>query len=449
MANRQAAKRASQEQYFFEYVDQLDRHRKGRLALVVTLSGIDTSRALQSTQNLVSDHIRSHMAGKSFELFYFHRGDVAVLTKDVGLGFVQDMAFGLIFQLQDEEFFKSFANGEEDLCRVLDVEKDYKTLKTYAKAGLHKGPIPLPGDPMGSVALEPEREKNLEPKPEPSPTLTNNTQSTNENEQEAPVARFVETDQRVGEPGEADGPDQSSGELQTRRDEIVQILDKEQPQIVMSTFAADEGALIERFLKGADEETYAAYLPGILQEAEVRMMDHLTADDPHLLPEQLGLAVQVGTLLSAAFLNFDRMRASMSILPRSLLILDRADMRANGETFKFAREFVEGRGHQLALRGLALPSLERVRLKDSGFLFQFVEWDAFEASLITRKARIGLKAAVEDEASAVSVLTGCDDVEALEFGRSIGIKFFEGKAAAHALFLPDPSGSMDQSESSI
>jgi len=435
MANRQAAQRASQEQYFFEYVDQLDRHRAGRLALIVTLSGIPTARARQSTQNLVCDHIKRHLSGRSFEMFVFDRGDVAILAKDVAAGFIQDMAFGLVFQLQGEEFFAAFENGEADLCRLLDVEIDYKDIKSYAKAGLHKGPIGLPGAPMAIVpAREDEEDTNTSdettvlPLAEKTPKL----KSTNDQDPDNLIAQYVDIDFSKEEALQPErDPD---AELETRRDELIQILDKEVPQIVMSMFGADEEALVERFLERTDEESREAYLPGILQETEQQLLTRLATDDPHLLPEHLAIAVQVQTLLSADFLTFDRMRAEMSILPRSLIVLGRRDVRANGDTFKFAREFVEGRGHQLALGGLTIPSVERVRLKASGFIFQFVKWDAFEASLTTKKAKAALREGVENDASAATVLIGCDDEEAIEFGREIGIKFFEGRAAAQSLF---------------
>ncbi len=430
MAKRQAAKIASQEQYFFEYVEQLDRHRAGRMALIVTLSGIDTARALQATQNLVSDHIRRHMGNHEYQLFHFQRGDVAVLTKDVGDGFVRDMAFGLIYQLKDEAFFQTFEDGESDLCRLLEVEADYKALRTYAKAGLHRGAVPLAGDPMETVAQDDGQEAEQVESPEDADPEDQDTDSL--------VVASVNVDYNsVGSFTEID----TTAELETVRDEVIELPATSGsgigPKIAMSHFAADEAALTERFLRNADEETYAAYLPGILQEAEQRLLDRLSNDDPQLLPEKLMISVQVQTLLSASFLSFDRMRAEMSVLPRAFLVVDRNDVRTNGEAFKFARDFVEGRGHVLAISGLNFDALGKVRLKNSGFAYQFVKWNAIDASLVTAKDIERLRAGVQDKRSAITVLTGCDEEEAIAFGQRAGIELFEGRAATGVLIHAD------------
>ena len=79
---------------------------------MVTLSLIETARGRQSTQNLVSDEIKRGLAGQKFEMFRFARGDVAVLTKDVSEGHLMDIAFGLVYRLKGETFFKLFDDGK-------------------------------------------------------------------------------------------------------------------------------------------------------------------------------------------------------------------------------------------------------------------------------------------------------------------------------------------------
>lgn len=419
MVQRSLLRAASPEENFLDFVRQIDRHRAGRLCLVVTLHTIDTYRARQSTQNLVCDHIKRHLAGRVFEVFRFDRGDVAVMTKDVTSGMLQDTAFGLIYRLKDEAFFKTFENGEHDLCRILSAETEYDDLLDYARAS-RAGEIALPHE--GQVI------------------------TVDDDEAAAPQA---ETEDLASKPGpqwatiEAEDdhpyPEDPDEELSTRprdfeilRMDVVRLCDGRAPSSELTMMVADEEALAERFLRAADEETRDAYLPKICQEAECQLMERLAQDKPQIHPLLIGASV--GTMLSTSFLEFDAARAAAQVWPRGHLLLDRRAARAAGAgVYEFAREFVEGRGYQVSLTGMDIYSLARLQLKAQGFTFQVVEYKESDASFTTRAERQQIYNMLTSGEAAATILTNCNTPEAIEFGREIGVEYFTGRAASAAV----------------
>ncbi len=429
MAPKRARKTATQEQIFLEFVQQIDRHRAGRMALVVTLSPIETARGLQATQNLVCDQIKRHLDGLHYEMFRFGRGDVVVMTKGAAEGLMRDTAFGLVFQLKKESFFGLLDDGESDLCRVLSAEDDYEALLSYARMGV-RGPVDLPGAPLQTIAHKDEVEDGDALPADEDDDVEIVTLSPDELEIYRHDDRDVDGQEAAGHAEHVT--------LETCREEVIRIPESGEPETVMSLMSADRDALEERFLSDADAETKAAYIPKILQEAEQQLLAQMAREPSQ--PEKLGIIAQVGTLLSAEFLSFDRARAAAGAWPRSFLVVDRDGVRSV-DSFEFAREFVEGGGHELCLSGLGFQALAKVRLKEQGYAYQFVAWDAGEAELTTREEREQIREGVLTAGSAKTVLMGCLCEEAIAFGHKLGIELFVGRAASamltHAQYTAD------------
>jgi hypothetical protein len=157
-----------------------------------------------------------------------------------------------------------------------------------------------------------------------------------------------------------------------------------------------------------------------------RMLALLMRPGAPALDRDFSLNLNVATVLSPAFMQFDREILAVS-RGKVLIELQQIDIFADPGSFMFARDFLHDRGYKICLDGvkhLALPLIDRARL---GIDFVKFEWgyglvDDHDgprgAELRDAAARIG-----HDRL----ILCRCDSPEALRVGRAVGISLYQGR----------------------
>ena len=155
------------------------------------------------------------------------------------------------------------------------------------------------------------------------------------------------------------------------------------------------------------------------------MIAYLAHNDEDLLRRAFSLNLNVATLLSPEFLDFDKAHNTGK---RSIVIeVQLTDIFADLGAYFFARDFLRERGYRFCLDGvthLTLPLVERDRL---GFDLVKVFWAPELIDHLSGNAGEALRQAARRLGPERLILARCDSEQALEIGDSLGISLYQGR----------------------
>jgi hypothetical protein len=164
-----------------------------------------------------------------------------------------------------------------------------------------------------------------------------------------------------------------------------------------------------------------SYLTQYLDKRILRAMPDMEAS----IPLSTSININIETILSPQFLEFDqRLRA----VTKKTIVLEvqPSDLFSDIGGFSFARDFVRDRGYRICLDGvshLTLPLIDKKMLKLD---LQKLIWspDGWEDTEAQHKEIAG---AVRRVGPTRIVLCRCDDQRAIDFGQRLGISLFQGR----------------------
>jgi EAL domain-containing protein (putative c-di-GMP-specific phosphodiesterase class I) len=155
-----------------------------------------------------------------------------------------------------------------------------------------------------------------------------------------------------------------------------------------------------------------------------RMIAYLSHNDDNMLRRAFSLNLNVSTLLSTEFLEFDKVHNNGH---RSIIIeLQLTDIFADLSSYFFARDFLRQRGYRFCLDGvthLSLPLIDRDLL---GFDLVKIFWNPDLIDHLNGQGGEQLKQAAHRVGPERLIMARCDSEQALEIGDSLGITLYQG-----------------------
>ena len=163
----------------------------------------------------------------------------------------------------------------------------------------------------------------------------------------------------------------------------------------------------------------------LTESLDRRVLSLIRGNDQFSISGDVSLDINVATLLSADFLAFDE---DMPAFRRGALLLEVnvVDVFADLRTFLFARNFAKQRGYRICIDGVTgetMALLDRERL---GADFIKLRWSPGLARLPGDQCR-QLGALISRAGFSHMILCACEDRQALEFGQSLGVRYFQGR----------------------
>lgn len=164
----------------------------------------------------------------------------------------------------------------------------------------------------------------------------------------------------------------------------------------------------------------------LCESLDARVLSAVLRHDDSTVRHHVALNLNVSTLLSQLFLDFDESfpgtgRGSV------LVEIDLADALADLRAFAFARDMLAGRGYRVCLDGidhLSLPFVDRGRLG-----VDFVKFTADQTAI--RAIRSGGLGAFAEQLKRNDpsrfIFSGCDSSAALALGQEYGVHLFQGR----------------------
>jgi len=163
------------------------------------------------------------------------------------------------------------------------------------------------------------------------------------------------------------------------------------------------------------------YLTQIL---DTRMLAFLRADRHKRLGRYVSINLNVSTLLSPAFLAFDR---SLPASTRGRIVIEfqYTDVISDPRVFAFARDFAREQSYRLCLDGVQIDNLPLIDREALGVEFIKLMWNSnLEArAALTPEAIRRQVAAIGPERL---ILHLCETERAVKSGQAVGIRLFQG-----------------------
>ena len=165
------------------------------------------------------------------------------------------------------------------------------------------------------------------------------------------------------------------------------------------------------------------YITRILDE---RMIDLLRADPSRFLITPISINLNIETLLSSWFTEFD---ASISPASKVSIVIEIPviDVFSDMTAFVLARKEVQRLGYRVCLDGLTTDSFTSINREALGLDLVKMQWNAdVHRDLESNESKALIKA-IRASGTNRLILCRCDNKAAVEYGQELGISLFQGR----------------------
>ena len=164
------------------------------------------------------------------------------------------------------------------------------------------------------------------------------------------------------------------------------------------------------------------YLTTVLDR---RMLSYLSAEGEGS-KRAFSFNSNISTVLSEEFQQFDQ-NVSTNLRGRLVIEMHMTDIFADMGAYLFARDYLVERGYKICLDGLTHLTAPFIDRKKMGFDFVKIHWSPELITIGTEQLseNLGLQENADEKARVI--LCRCDDNNAIEAGKKIGITLFQGR----------------------
>ncbi len=387
----------SQEYLLLDYLQRLGRNLDGRMAVHIHLSRL-------RPQNRQDHHIR--IAAATFEgmvnnyegqIFILSNMDLFFICKDAAIEDI-DAAIMKVRYLFSEDPL-SQGDEEEDLarfCTWYNVETQHDELLDLVK----------------SMHRERERKARLAVASEKGQQRTKGSRKQLDPEQLGKLENFLRR------------ADLSN--LMRRQPVCAITPGNMTPQPVFRELYISIADLQQSVLPEFDLASNLWLFQHLTQTLDSRMLSMLVRNDDSSIASSFSINLNVGTILSPPFLNFD---SSLKAIARGTVVIElqKIDIFGDMGAYMFARDFMRERGYRICLDGLNHLTLQFIDRERLGLDLLKLIWSPDMADDLSGSRTSELKEHIDRCGRARIILTRCDSDEAIRFGQSLGITMYQGR----------------------
>lgn len=380
-----------QEKLLLDYVQRLDRFRDGRRAVHLHLS------------RLRPYHRRDHhmrIAGTTFDplikkfeggLFRLHNGDMVFIAKGASVADMDEAVLRLRFLFSEDPLLNNPAN-EGKFCSWYELEREYDAFRRAAEAAAEAAAAGLAeGD--ADQALDGADGEPLDP---------NHLGQVEKALVSADLSAFV------------------------RRQAVCFAPPGTAPQPLFHELYISIGDLRQAVLPRYNLTSNRWLFQHLTQILDMRMLALLTARKEIRQVKDFSLNLNVSTVLSPEFLQFDR---DINADTRGTIAIEvqPVDIFADFGAFMFARDFLKDRGYKLCIDGLKHLSLPLMNRDWLGVDLLKFHWGYDLIDDLGGSRSQSLKDVVERIGRDRLILSRCDSPDAAKAGASLGIAMYQGR----------------------
>jgi len=370
---------------FLDFVERIGKSKAGRRALHVRLSMLRPHNRRHHHKRAAELTFQSFLADHEGTIFRLPNEDMVILTRSASDDQVQKQIDRLSALFSEDPLFHQTSDEKQVFCESIDIERNYGTLMALARnAGGLK--------PNGAAAPATRALRPLDP--------------SNLGSIEAAIAQADLTSM-------------------VRRQPICAVADGQPPKPVFIEIFTSIDSLRQTLTPDVDILANRWLFQDLTRHLDRRMIAYLKRGDDKTLSRAFSINMNVGTLISDEFLDFDQ---ALSRDKRATIVieLNLLDVFSDLSAFFFARNFLHDRGYRFCLDGvthLSLPLIDRERL---GFDLLKLMWGTDLYDRVHGEAGPMLRQAAERIGPGRMILARCDSDLATKTGAALGITLYQG-----------------------
>jgi len=394
--------RRTQEQLLLEYLRRLENRREGRKAVRINLSSLMPANRREHHIRAATNSFESIVSDLMGQLFQLQNLDIFVVYKSEAHARVEDTVQKVKFLFSDDPLFDKDNKSGKEFLTWFDVESQYDELLSMAQG-------------MGD---------------DNRPSRSSSSRSN--------VRESLKARQEHGDPLNPEILSRAVKALYrtdltslVRRQFVCVVNKKLVPQPLFSELFISIADLRETMMPGINLTANRWLFQYLTESLDKCVLSLLAKADTFMMTGDISFNVNVSTLMSPDFIAFDE---GMSAARRGSMVLElqKVDIFADYGSFLFAHEFCREKGYRICLDGLTYEDLMMIDRDRLGVDYVKMMWSP---ELIDggEDVKQSLKEIVKNAGSKRIILSRCDDREAIDFGRSIGIRLFQGHYVEHLI----------------
>lgn len=386
----------SQEYLLLDYLQRLGRNLDGRMAVHIHLSRL-------RPQNRQEHHVR--IAAATFEgmvqnyegqIFSLGNADLFFVCKDASLEEIDSAIMKVRYLFSEDPL--SQGDDEDDIarfCTWYSIETQYDEVLDLVKQ-LHR---------------ERERKSRMAVSGEKAQKVKSNRKQLDP-EQLGRLETFL---QRA-----------DLSNLMRRQPVCAITPGNTTPQPVFRELYISIADLQQSVLPEFDLASNLWLFQHLTQTLDSRMLSLLIRNDDSSIASSFSINLNVGTILSPPFLNFD---SSLKAIARGTVVIElqKIDIFGDMGAYMFARDFLRERGYRICLDGLNHLTLQFIDRERLGLDLLKLIWSPDMADDVDGTRLNELKEHIDRSGRARIILSRCDTDEAIRVGQSLGITMFQGR----------------------
>jgi EAL domain-containing protein (putative c-di-GMP-specific phosphodiesterase class I) len=393
-----AQRLVGQEALLVDYVQKLERHRRGRRAVFIRLSGLQVANRREHHIRIAINTFEVLVKQLKGQVFSLSSADLIFIFKETALDEVEAAVVKLRFLFSDDPLLADEGfSGKPSFADWFLLERDYEALLQMAQRAADEEQQRRTQEFAKNVTAQ-QSSKQLGRGDPLTPTV------------------LAKIEQSLARADLAN---------MMRRQAISAIVGKAAPQQVFLELFISIADLRETILPNINLASSPWLFQQLTETLDKRVLSLLNKHDDRTVAGDVSINLNVQTLLAPEFLTFDdNLKAAM----RGTIVLElqKVDVFADLGAFLFARDFAHDRGYRICIDGVNIESLPFVDRERLGVDLIKIVWDQ---SMVNGMLPNGttLESYVQRCGASRVILCRCDAQDAIETGQSVGITLFQGR----------------------
>ncbi len=390
----------SHEEALRDYASRLTNRKEGRRAVHVRLSKLSPGNQLEHHIRIVMNTFEPFLRKFNGQLFRLWNNDIIVGVKGAEVTDIDDYVIKLRFLFSEDPLLTLEEHSDQQFYHWYDMELDHLAFMTLAQtfsvdAAKHHQRMTSTHAAKSNGQKNPTPHGNLSPM---TPMLLDRFETALHGADLSPMIErqmiFAYTEQ---------------GKLKP----------------VLCEHFVSIRVLQQKILPGVDCLSDRWLFQRLCQKLDMRMLSALP-EISQRVTVPITINISISTILSPEFLKFD---LAMRKITQQTMILEvqSIDLFADMGAYIFARDFAHERGYGMALDGLnplTFPYMDRAKLKLD---FEKIMWSPDISKDFNSTRREVFAKAIQHSDPGRIILSRCDNQDAVDFGREVGISLFQGR----------------------
>jgi hypothetical protein len=386
-----------QEQALLNHIRRLERSRGDTFAVQIHLSKLITFLRLPECLDVIRTMLAREAKKADASLFSLFNNDLFVVYDRDALTAIDEALKRVCHILGDDPFFAEMTEAQLEFCTYFNFDTQFDEVIEQVQS--------LVQQHADQQILA--RTKRREDSPSKPLDLSNL----------ASIEKAIS---------------QADLSTMTSRQAICEVGENGRPQPLFYELFTSIGQLQQALLPGQNLFSDRWLFQYLTTKLDERMLAWLSKNDDSTLKRSFSLNINIGSVLSPRFLEFD---ALLDKERRNTIVIElqKIDVFADIARFLFAREFLLDRGYRICLDGLTALSLPYVDRRQLGFELVKLHWTPQLRQQLEGKDGGRLREAIEATNPRRIIMMRCETDDAIELGREMNISLFQGYFLDHLL----------------